>query len=145
MTWNDVSKLTALCASQACPVREGCLRYQGWLALPQEKTQWLFVSPSQAAQAGEEGCPMFASAAPVRMAVGFAKAMRRMPAGNVRQCVNDLALALGVGQRLVYKMRKGNRALTPEEQTLVARVLAEHGAPQPVEFDGYEERYLWPD
>ena len=60
MTWNDVSKLTALCASQACPVREGCLRYQGWLALPQEKTQWLFVSPSQASQAGAEGCPMFA-------------------------------------------------------------------------------------
>ncbi|MBR1446951.1 MAG: hypothetical protein IJ586_07715 [Alloprevotella sp.] len=59
--------------------------------------------------------------------------------------MNDLALALRVGQRLVYKMRKGNRALTPEEQTLVAHVLAEHGAPQPVEFDGYEERYLWPD
>ena len=145
MNWNDVSKLTALCASQACPVREGCLRYQGWLALPQEKTQWLFVSPSQAAQAGAGGCPMFASAAPVRMAYGFKRALGSLPSASVELCMRDIGRALVVGWRMVYRMRKGERGLSPEEQTLVARVLEEHGAPQPVVFDHYEEHYIWPD
>ena len=33
--------------------------------------------------------------------------------------------------------------LTPKQQEIVAKVLIKAGASQPVEFDAYEEDYLW--
>lgn len=47
------------------------------------------------------------------------------------------------GQRTYYRVRKGERLLSPVEQQRVLNVLKRHGVPLPQEFDAYIEEYDW--
>lgn len=144
MDWTEVNKNFGLCASDACPVHEGCLRWQGAQAMPEGKLQWLYASHHLTRQAAADGCPAFVTAAPQRMALGFSRALGRIPADRQLAARDALMRALGLQRSQYYEARNGSRPLNPAEQQTVAAVLAEYGCPGPVEFDAYEERIYWP-
>lgn len=74
------------------------------------------------------------------MARGFIKALGTVPAAKV---VNVAAQLIAVFNRpYYYKMRKGEMLISPEQQQLINRVIAEAGGETPVEFDHYEDGYV---
>ena len=144
MEWNDVNRNFGLCAHAGCPRRADCLRYEAGLLLPADLLQWPFVNPALWRQAGAEGCAAFTPAAPQRMARGFKQAMRSVPLQNI-VAVREAAMAhFKISRPAYYHMYSGRRALTPQEQQEMAALLARFGAPEPVEFDAYEDAVYWP-
>lgn len=144
MEWSEVNKNFGLCASDACPVHEACLRWVAAQQFPTRPLQWLYVSHHLVRQATADGCPAFATATPQRLALGFRRALASIPAGRQHAVCEALMQALGLLRNQYYNARKGARPLNPDEQQRVAAVLAEYGAPEPIEFDAYEERIYWP-
>ncbi|MBP3228793.1 MAG: hypothetical protein J6M53_08460 [Bacteroidaceae bacterium] len=145
LSWEDVSKTFALCPSADCAVREACLRWVAAQLLPEDKPQWMFVAPRLWRTATADGCEAFRTAEPVRMARGFTRALGDIASKHRPAVYAAICRALGTGRNHYYEMRRGQRALSPKEQDVIAAILASHGAPQPVEFDAYEQMLFWED
>ena len=46
-------------------------------------------------------------------------------------------------RRTYYRVRKGERPLSPDEQQIVRDILKKHGVNEPWEFDSYYDSYDW--
>lgn len=129
-----------LCLNRQCPKADTCLRQLAERSMPEEVRQWHVISPRyQAAAKGD--CPYYRPNQKIRYAVGFLKLMDELP-HKVNRFV-ALGLTRHFGQRMYYRMRKGERPLSPEEQKVVLQTLRRHGVTEPQEFDDYFYAYDW--
>ena len=129
-----------LCVKSNCPKAVNCLRHAAVAMMPAEVQRWQIVSPVYLAQTEGE-CPYFRSAEKVRYARGFVRMIRSLPV-NVSETVAQRLIAR-FGRNAYYDMRKGKRAIAPNEQEIICAVVSECGAQQEVTFDSYEEDYQW--
>lgn len=130
----------AYCPKSDCPKAKDCLHHLACANLSPDMKQVLCVNPLITKQANENGCAEWCEAKTVRMARGFIKALGTVPAAKV---VNVAAQLIAVFNRpYYYKMRKGEMLISPEQQQLINRVIAEAGGETPVEFDHYENGYV---
>lgn len=130
-----------LCNRENCPQAAQCLRRLAWDGITPD-VEWpilFIVNPLHTATDGH--CPSFKLAQPVIMARGFRNMLSQMPHGKVGTVAS--LLSASHSQRTYYKMRNGERPLTPAEQEEVVAVLTKCGAPQPITFDESYEDYLW--
>ena len=127
-----------LCTQSDCPKAATCLRHVATKMMPAEVKTWQIVSPAYLAQTEGE-CPMFRSAKKVMYARGFVRMIRSLPV-NVSETVAHKLISR-FGRNAYYDMRKGKRAIAPDEQEIICAVVAECGAQQEVTFDSYEEGY----
>lgn len=129
-----------LCNRENCPQAAQCLRRMAWDGIEDTECPTLFiVNPLLTATDGH--CPSFHQAQTVKIARGFRNALAKMPHGGVSKVAG--ALSSVYGERAYYKMRRGDRPLTPLEQEQITATLKRFGAQEPIVFDSYNEDYVW--
>ncbi len=129
-----------LCIKGDCPKAANCLRHVAVAMMPADVQRWSIVSPAYLAQMEGE-CSMYRSAEKVQYARGFMRMVRTLPVNVSEMVMHKLIARFGCNG--YYDMRKGKLAIAPAEQEVIRTVVAECGARQEVEFDGYEMDYQW--
>ncbi len=139
-TSGEVPTSYTLCIKSDCPKAAMCLRYKATLMVPADVMKWSILSPAYLAQTKGE-CPHYRSAEKVKYARGF---VRMMSALTVKQAhvVKDSIVAT-FGMNMYYRMRRGERLITPTEQEAIYQMLEQQGVTARPEFDAYVEDYLW--
>lgn len=141
MEWNirDLKKL-ALCGRQECVLKDKCVRAQGLQMLTESDVTFLCVNP--ALVTGNEDCPMAKIAKPVRMAYGFEGLLGRLPK-NVSDRLRE-GLLDHFGKNPYYDRRNGHRAMPPEEQSYIIKLVQQLGGVVEEEpFDRYEVEEMY--
>lgn len=130
----------ALCLDHECPKAANCLRQLSVQSMPADKEYWNIVSPKRLA-ALKGDCPFFRTCEKVRYAKGFMNLLDNLPY-NKRRTVISLLIAR-FGQRTYYRIRKGERLLSPDEQRTVLNIIGQPEANIESAFDAYVEGYAW--
>ena len=129
-----------LCIKGDCPKAAMCLRYKATLMIPADVMKWSILSPAYLAQTEGE-CPHYRTAEKVRYARGFVRMMSSLTM-NQAHVVKDNIVAT-FGMNMYYRMRRGDRLITPTEQETIYQMLEQQGVTARPEFDAYVEDYLW--
>lgn len=140
---HDFSKVPynyTLCLRRECTKAATCLRQLVEQEVT-ESTQYLvIINPKyQATLTGD--CPYYRSSTKARFAKGFIKLLDNLPNNQVRKII---PLLIGqFSRRTYYRIRKGERLLSPAEQKIVLNILKRCGVTGEQEFDAYVEEYEW--
>ena len=139
-TSGEVPTNYTLCIKSDCPRAAMCLHYKATQMIPADVMKWSILSPAYLAQTEGE-CPHYRTAEKVKYARGF---VRMMSALTVKQAhvVKDSIVAT-FGMNMYYRMRRGERLITPTEQEAIYQMLEQQGVTTRPEFDAYIEDYLW--
>ena len=129
-----------LCLKGDCLKAETCLRHAAVAMMPAEVKTWSIVSPTYLAQMESE-CPIYRSAEKVQYARGFIRMMSAMTVKQAHEVKDSIVATFGMN--MYYRMRRGERLITPSEQEEIYRLLKNKGVNTRLEFDGYEEGYMW--
>ena len=129
-----------LCLKGDCPKAAVCLRYKATQMMPAEVQKWSILSPAYLAQIEGE-CPHYRSAEKVQYARGFVRMMSALTV-NQAHVVKDNIVAT-FGMNMYYRMRRGDRLITPTEQEAIYQMMEKQGVTARPEFDAYIEDYLW--
>lgn len=129
-----------LCLKRECPKASTCLRQLVEQEISDSVEYWTIISPKyQATQKGD--CPHYRSNVKVTYAKGFVGMLENMPNKQMRSVIPHL---IGYfGQRTYYRVRKGERLLSPSEQKGLQNILKRCGVTEPPKYDAYVEDYAW--
>lgn len=129
-----------LCLNRECPYATTCLRQLAEQGMMSDEKYWNIISPKyQAALQGK--CPDYRPDKKITYAKGFMNILGELTLNQYKSVVAGLIRMFG--QRSYYRVRKGERLLTPEEQKIVLNVLKRNGVDKPLQFDAYIEDYEW--
>lgn len=126
-----------LCIVKDCPKSSTCLHHVA-LSMASEQKISIF-NPNFIDKTGK--CTHYAKAEKVYHAKGFKGMMGKLPYDIHKRAVS--ALMSYFSERTYYRIRKGDRLLSPDEQKAVRRIITRLGYTEPWEFDAYVEDYLW--
>ena len=129
-----------LCTKSNCPKAATCLRHKATQMMSAEVRTWSILSPAYLVQMEGE-CPHYRSAEKVLFARGFARMMSALTVTQAHM-VKDCIVAK-FGMNMYYRMRRGERLITPTEQEELYQLLEQQGVKTRPEFDAYVEDYLW--
>lgn len=129
-----------LCLKRECPKASTCLRQVAERHMPDDVAYWAIISPKHLASL-EGDCPFYRSDKKVTYAKGFIRMLDNLPYNQMRTVIS--ALMGWFGRRSYYRVRKGERLLTPSEQQQIANILKRCGVTTPPTYDAYIESYEW--
>lgn len=143
INFSQVPHQYTLCLRRECAKAGTCLRQLAEQCVPADIQHWTIISPKYLATLSDTGddCPHYRSSAKVRFAKGFIQILENLPYRQMQTVVSRLTGAFG--QRTYYRVRKGERLLSPAEQKRLLQILKKCGVPLPQQFDAYEEYYDW--
>ncbi|MBP3286524.1 MAG: hypothetical protein J6M15_06265 [Prevotella sp.] len=139
-SWKDVPSGWALCFNQSCPLHEHCLRYQAGVLAPPDLTVTRCVTPR--VLTGER-CKVYASMEPVKMARGFSTIYQNVLKRDYTS-LRKFMTSLLSGKRYYYEYKRGERSLSPEQQSDIRQLFGSFGYKDSVHFDSYEETLHFP-
>ncbi|MBR5803135.1 MAG: hypothetical protein IKY31_02155 [Bacteroidaceae bacterium] len=126
-----------LCIASECPMASTCLR-QVAFKLANELALNIF-NPRALDTSG--GCKHYVKSEKVLYAKGFKGVMDKLPFKVHDRAATYLMAAFS--ERTYYRIRKGERLLSPDEQIIVRNIITRVGYTEPWEFDAYVEDFLW--
>ena len=129
-----------LCIKGDCPKAANCLRHVSVAMMPTEVQKWSILSLAYLAQMEGE-CPHYRSAEKVQYARGFVRMMSAMTVQQAHAFKGNIIAEFGMN--MYYRMRRGERLITPTEQEAIYQMLEKQGITTRPEFDAYEKDYLW--
>lgn len=138
--FSEVPTSYAMCLNRECPKADTCLRQIAEQIIPSDIERWTIISPKFLASL-DGACPHYRSSKKVRYAKGFLKILENLPHNQMRMVISQLTGCFG--RRTFYRVRKGERLLSPDEQRMVLNVCKNCGATSIQEFDSYIEDYSW--
>lgn len=127
-----------LCTKSECPKMRECLRY---IALTECNDVQVTIFNPKSIETSESGCKHYVSATKVSYAKGMKKVMGMLPYNIHERAVT--ALSQHFSERSYYRIRKGERLLSPNEQKAVRQIISQLGFTGEWDFDAYIEDYLW--
>ena len=139
-TSGEVPTNYTLCIKGDCPRAAMCLHYKATQMIPADVMKWSILSPAYLAQTEGE-CPHYRTAEKVKYARGFVRMMSALTM-NQAHVVKDNIVAT-FGMNMYYRMRRGDRLITPTEQEAIYQMLEQQGVTTRPEFDAYVEDSLW--
>lgn len=139
-SWKDVPSGWALCFNQSCPLHEHCLRYQAGVLAPPDLTVTRCVTPR--VLTGER-CKVYASMEPVKIARGFSTIYQNVLKRDYTS-LRKFMTSLLSGKRYYYEYKRGERPLSPEQQSDIRQLFGSFGYKDSVRFDSYEETLHFP-
>lgn len=140
LDFSEVPHQYTACLHQQCPKADTCLRRLVEISMPDNINDWSFIPPRHlAAQQGS--CPYYRPRNRVRYARGFINILNEMPYKQMQEIVFHLTNYFN--RRTYYRVRKGERSLSPSEQQGMRNILKKHGVEEPWEFDSYFDSYDW--
>lgn len=129
-----------LCLKRECPKASTCLRQLAEQQISANIEHWSIISPKyQATLKGD--CPHYRSSNKVIYAKGFIGLLDNMPNNQMKHVIYNLQREFG--QRTYYRVRKGERLITPSEQRAISNILKMCGVTEPPKYDAYVEDYDW--
>lgn len=137
---NEVPTNYTLCLKSDCPQAATCLRYAATEMMPAEMQKWSILSPKYLTQMEGE-CPHYRSTEKVQYARGFVRMMSALTVQQAHAVKDSIVAAFGMN--MYYRMRRGERLITPAEQEAIYALLEKQGIAERPEFDAYVEDYLW--
>ena len=138
--FSEVPYHYSLCLNHQCTKASTCLRQLSEQCAPETIEYWTIISPKhQSTIKGD--CPYYRSSTKVRYAKGFMNIMENMPIKQSRKVISSLISTFS--RRTYYRIRKGERPLSPDEQKEIIKILKFHGVAEPYEFDAFFEEYDW--
>ena len=129
-----------MCLDRNCPKAEHCLRQIAEQVVPAEVERLYFINPKFLKMLSGD-CPYFRPAVKVRYAKGFVKLLDNLPHKQMQAVIRELNNCFK--ERTYYRVRKGERLLSPDEQQQVLDIINRRGVDQPLVFDAYVEIYDW--
>lgn len=138
--FSQVPQPYLICLNRECSQADTCLRQLAEQCVPADIQSWAIISPKYLATL-KGACPYYRSNVKVRFAKGFLTILENLPHKQMRAVVSQLNVLFG--RRTYYRVRKGERLLSPFEQQQFYNVLKNCGASSSEEFDAYFEDYDW--
>jgi len=89
----------------------------------------------------ESECSYYRPLEKIRYAKGMIRMLESLPHKQMRSTIPDLMSYFS--RRTYYRVRKGERLLSPNEQKKVLGIIRRHGALPYEEFDEYIADYDW--
>lgn len=129
-----------MCLNRECLKADTCLRQIVERDISEEIAYWSIISPKLLANLKGD-CPYYRSSQKVRYARGFINILENLSKKQARAVVPHLMRSFG--RTHYYRLRKGERLLSPTDQQKVLSALKNCGASHLQEFDKYEEKYDW--
>ena len=129
-----------ICLNRECPKAGDCLRQLAAEAIPPEVEQLNIINPAYLATLKRD-CPHYRVAEKACYAKGFIKMLDSMSYKQM-QAVSS-SLRDHFGRPTYFRMRKGERLLSPAEQDDLLFFVKRCGVSQPHDFDEYVEKYKW--
>lgn len=130
----------ALCLNWECPKASNCFRQRLENIAPADVEYWKVISPKYQANITGE-CPYYRPYSKVRYAKGFMSALNRQPYRATGAIIYELKSHFGT--RTYYRIRKGERMLSPNEQDYIQRVFKKYGGEIEIQFDAYQDEFNW--
>lgn len=129
-----------MCLNKECPKAETCLRQLVTRNAPKDIRYWKVISPDYLAKL-EGDCEDYRSSTKVRFAKGCIQLLEGLPYKQMRVVIPQLINSFS--ERTYYRIRNGERLLSPAEQGRVMNILKRCGVSMPQVFDAYVEGYDW--
>ena len=129
-----------LCIKGECPKATTCLRYAATRMMEADVQRWNILSTAYLAQFGSN-CPHYRSGEKVRYARGFSRMMSALTVKRAHVVKDSIVATFGMN--MYYRMRRGERLITPTEQEAIYQMLEQQGVTARPEFDAYVEDYFW--
>ena len=130
----------ALCLNRKCPLASSCLRQLVEQCVTNTSEFWTIVSPKRiASQQGD--CAYYRSSVKVQFAKGFVDILGNLPNKQTKYVIARLINLFS--RRTYFRIRKGERLRSPDEQQKVLAIFKEYGANDSLEFDSYVKDYCW--
>lgn len=129
-----------LCLNCQCPKASTCLRLLAELDISDDIEFLVIINPKYQATLGDN-CPHYRSSTKVRYAKGFMNILEKLPYKQIKPVTSLLINQFS--QRTYYRIRKGERLLSPHEQKSILEILKKCGVTGIQEFDAYVEDYEW--
>jgi hypothetical protein len=130
----------AICLKTDCEQGDNCLRMLSAQSVPAEEKVLYIINPQQLVDVTDD-CPHFSSSDKVLYAKGFINILMNLPHKQMQVVIRKLIAHFG--QRTYYRVRKGERLLSPDDQRDILNILADCGVSEPEDFDAYVEDYDW--
>lgn len=129
-----------LCLNRQCPKASTCLRQLVEQEVPDSAEYWVVISPKYQAKL-KGACPHYRSSQKVQYAKGCMNILDNLP--HKQRQLAIIHLMEYFSRRTYYRIRKGERLLTPSEQQRILNILKNCGATHLQNFDAYVEDYDW--
>ncbi len=129
-----------VCLNRECSKANTCLRQLIVESIPEMNQHWVIISPKYLATL-QGSCPHYRSNIKVIYAKGFIKMLESLPYKQMQTVISHLINFFG--RRTYYRVRKGERLLTPYEQQKILNILKNCGVNSQPEFDTSIEDYEW--
>ncbi|MBD9145794.1 MAG: hypothetical protein EGP81_09635 [Bacteroides clarus] len=140
LTFSDIPNNFLWCINRQCTKAEVCLRQLAERLSPEELISCSTINLKHLAKFKKE-CPYFRSNKQVRYARGFLGILENLTTRQTRFFINRVIS--NSSRRTYYRIRNGERALSPVEQQSIINILKECGVTFSIEFDSYFEDYYW--
>lgn len=140
LDFSEVPYQYAMCLNQQCPKADTCLRQLTEQSVPEEVEYWSIISPKRL-NSIKGDCPYYRSNIKARYAKGFIGILESLPHKQMENVISHLISFFN--RRTYYRVRKGERLLSPAEQQQFINILKYCGVSQPLKFDEYTEAYDW--
>lgn len=140
LDFSEVPYEYPLCLNRQCDKASTCLRQLAEQSVTDDIIYWSIISPRHLATV-KGSCPYYRSAAKVRFAKGFKGILENISNKQMREVVSHLISTFS--RRTYYRIRKGERLLSPAEQEEIEKILRHCGVTDQQEFDAYTEEYEW--
>ena len=140
LNFNQAPHLYALCLNRQCPKAESCFRQLLERVVPTDVEYLRVISPKHLTDITGE-CPYYRPYGKVRYAKGFVSALNNLPHKTMQSVVFHLMSHFG--RRTYYRVRKGERLLSNDEQQYIQNVFKQYGDGNMIQFDAYEEDFNW--
>lgn len=130
-----------VCLHADCPCATTCLHQVVYDETLEKREYVNLINPLRCTQGDD--CPYYRNNAPVRYARGFKNFQKKMYPGQYQKFMGLLQGRFG--RNPYFERRRGQTALSPDEQQEVLQALRLAGIDETWEFDAYEENINWYD
>lgn len=135
----EVPENYALCLREDCPCASTCLRRLACKPMMERFTYLRVLNPDRCVPGSS--CPYYRDSTPVVYARGFKGMQSRMLPAQYQKFRELLSGQSNLNK--FYLWRRGEFALSPEEQNQVLWALRQAGVTDELPFDHYEESICW--
>ena len=139
--YKDIPTDYPICQHTDCPRAAICLHQLAYQPLMERNEILQLINPGQCTK--DDKCLHFRDSTPVTYARGFTGMQQRMFPDQYQTFMSILKRRFS--HNPYYERRRGETALSPNEQKIVLNALRQAGVTEDIKFDSYEENVNWYD
>ena len=136
----NIPKNYLMCTHASCTKCNSCLRYLAYESLSDLDVILKIINPKNLSLLTND-CPYFRPLEKICYAKGFIGILDSLP-NKVWKSVSHKLQTI-YNERDYYRLRKGEKLLTPTEQENIISLVRQHGITDIPDFDAYVYDYEW--